>query len=98
MRRMLSWEAREHAGSRHYVLARLDRRVLGRDPNIPHASPQRGAFAHSPASGELKAAVDDADAGRGDPDRRLQLFRHVGRALRRRSLGILPNDSDLRIK
>jgi len=71
--------------------------MLGRDAKIPHSSFQRRAFVHGPASGEFRAAFGDADAGRRDPDRRLQLFRHAGQVLRRRSLGVLPNAGDLRL-
>jgi hypothetical protein len=40
--------------------------VLGRDAKIPHPSLQRRTFVHRPASGKLKAAFDDADAGLGN--------------------------------
>jgi hypothetical protein len=72
---MLSSQAREHGVPRRYVVARMDHHVLGRDAKIPHPSLQRRAFVHGPASGEFKAAFGDADAGRGDPDRRLPLLR-----------------------
>ena len=72
--------------------------MLGRDAKIPHSSLQRRAFVHGHASGEFKAAFGDADAGRRDPDRRLQLFRHASQVLRRRSLGVLPNAGDLRLE
>jgi hypothetical protein len=73
----------------------MDRHVLGRDAKIPHPSLQWRAFVHRPASGEFKAPFGDAEAGRGDPDRRLQLFRHAGQVLPCRSLGILPDAGDL---
>ena len=72
--------------------------MLGRDAKIPHPSLQWRAFVHRPASGEFKAPFGDAEAGRGDPDRRLQLFRHAGQVLPCRSLGILPDAGDLRLE
>ena len=65
---------RERGGPRRYVMARMDRHVLSRDAKIPHPWLQRRAFAHGPASGQFKAAFGDPQAGRLDPDRRLQLF------------------------
>src|SRR5262249_34211626 len=76
----------------------MDRRVLGGDAKIPRPSLQRRAFVHSPATGEFKATFSDADAGRGDPDPRLQLLRYIGEVLCRRSSGILPNAGDLHLK
>src|SRR3984957_12421275 len=98
LRRTLPRQAREHGVPRRHVVARMDHHVLRCHAKIPHPSLQRRAFVHSLASGEFKATFGDPDAGRGDPDRRLQLFRHAGQVLPCRSLGILPDARDLRLE